>query len=199
MLCSALQSSSAFSCTSGHCRLLPAPACHCTTTPPPQTASIYKHGNTLLPRYYTFKVQSVQSANPSSCSSTVSTPGAAQSADISGRCKTIARARLDLAQFCNAESAGPGPATEVQVPLEPQGILHLSIKTVWLQHYDRSQPRQLQLQVQGSEHSAAQLWGGSSDVATTHTDKSSVTSSIVGSYHGDEDRAACESSMPPLP
>jgi hypothetical protein len=166
---------------------------------PPQTASIYKHGNALLPKFYTFKVQSIQSANPSSCSSTVSTPGAAQPADIddiSGRCKTVARARLDLTQFCSAESAGPGPTTEVQVPLEPQGTLHLSIRTIWLQHYDRSQSAQLQLQ--GPERSAAQLWGGS-DVATTYTDKSSVTSSIFGSYHGDENKSACKSSMLSLP
>lgn len=87
----------------------------------------------------------------------------------------------------------------VQVPLEPQGTLHLSIRTVWLQHYDRSKSAQQQ----APERSAAQPWGSSSDsVATTsvgYTDQSSVTSSMFGSYLQEADRATCESAMPPLP
>jgi hypothetical protein len=68
----------------------------------------------------------------------------------------------------------------VQVPLEPQGTLCLTIKTTWLQFYNKPE--------QGRESSPAQPCGSISDVGST-TDK---TSSIFGSHLSDADRGTCE-------
>lgn len=153
-----------------------------------QTATIYKHGNALLPTFYTFKVQSVQQVAPSSSSDSSRTSAAsAQSAALSGRRKTIAHAKLDLAQFCSAESTGPTTAIAIEVPLEPQGTLHLTVKTVWLQHYD--QAKSAQLLQQGC--ATAQPWGSVSDVESC-TDRSSISSSIFGSYLCETERNTCE-------
>lgn len=156
-----------------------------------QTASIYRHGNALLPKVYTFKVQSVQQPSPpssasSSSSSSNGPSAAAQPTGTSSRRKTVARGRLDLSQFCSAESTGlTAAAAEVQIPLEPQGTLCLTIKTTWLQFYDKPRPEQ------GPECSTAQHCGSTSDVGST-TDKSS---SIFGSHLSDADRDTCECCM----
>jgi hypothetical protein len=164
---------------------------------PTQTATIYKQGNALLPKHYTFKVQSIKPSTPSSTSSTSTGDSSTESlpadsasltSGLSSSRKTIGRARLDLAQFCSAEST-PSSVTEVCVPLEPQGTLTLSIKTIWLQHYDHA--RSAQLLQQGDEGSStSQAWCSSSD---TNTDKSSVRSSMHGSAMFDADRDTCES------
>lgn len=138
-----------------------------------QTTTIYKQANKLLPKCFTFKVQAVNVAKPESrCSSTSSTLSIPLR---DGRRKTIARARLDLAQFCSAESH-PSKAAEVEVPLEPGGTLHLRIKAVWLQHYDKPNPSQRD---SCSPRNLAQSWGSRSD-ADNSTDVSSVTSSWRG-------------------
>lgn len=49
------------------------------------------------------------------------------------RRKTIARGKINLADYCT-HSSTPA-AAEVQLPLKPQGALNLSIRAVWLQHY----------------------------------------------------------------
>lgn len=141
-----------------------------------QTSTFYKQGHTFLPKRFTFKVQSVQPAAQSTHSSTVSVLSQLVGTAVKLR-RTIARARVDLAQFCSAHPT-PGPASEIQVPLKPQGVLYLSVRAVWLQHYDKAKTAQL-LQ-HGPERSYAQLWGSVSDI-DTYTDAGSVASSFQGS------------------
>lgn len=84
-----------------------------------QTSSIYRDKHTLLPKEYTFKVQSVRPASSSVLSD--------------ARRKTISRTKINLADYCTHSSAPA--ATDVQLQLKPQGKLNLSIRAVWLQHY----------------------------------------------------------------
>jgi len=148
-----------------------------------QTTTCYKQGNTFLPKEFTFKVQSVQPSSQSTNSSTASVLSQLVGTATKPR-KTVARARVDLAQFCSAGPA-PSPASEVQVPLHPQGVLCLSIRTVWLQHYDKAKAN-AQLQ-HGLQRSYAQLWGSVSDV-DTYTDAGSTVSSFQGSSWSEADR-----------
>ena len=147
---------------------------------------MYKQGNTLLPKHYSFKVQSVTPTNtPSSSSSISSLLSHLLDTSVSRR-RTVARAKLDLAQFCSAQTSSSA-ATEVQVPLHPQGVLVLSIKSVWLQHYDKVKSAQ-----QGPERSFAQHWGSAS-VGSASTDISSVTGSAYGDCLTESDRNERES------
>lgn len=163
-----------------------------------QSTTIYKQGNTLLAKQYTFKVQAVQPPTaPSSCSSTPSllsqlvdsTTGNGNGS--SGSRKTIARAKLDLAQFCSAQSTSSGAATEVQLPLQPQGLLVLSIKSVWLQHYDRA--KAAQLLKQEPERGFGRPFGSASDLDTSTM--SSMTGSAYGSCLSETDRDECECAL----
>eukprot|EP00879_Flechtneria_rotunda_P027984 GHRR01030054.1.p1 GENE.GHRR01030054.1~~GHRR01030054.1.p1 ORF type:complete len:449 (+),score=157.73 GHRR01030054.1:148-1494(+) len=86
------------------------------------TATIYKQGSSLQPKEYAVKIQSVRPSTSKLFS------------DV--RRKTIARAKLDLAQFCSPGSATAG-LTQFVLQLQPQGTLQLSVKAVWLQHYQQ--------------------------------------------------------------
>jgi len=86
-----------------------------------QTATMYKQDNSLLPKEYTFKVQTVRQGSNRLLPSSET------------RRKTIARAKLNLADYCTPGATAPATA-EVSLPLQPQGKLQLAIRAVWLQH-----------------------------------------------------------------
>ncbi|KAI7838889.1 hypothetical protein COHA_007354 [Chlorella ohadii] len=82
-----------------------------------QTATLFKDGDAWRPKEFVFKVQRV-----------LDNPRLGQEA-----AQTVARAALDLSQFCTAEPFGP---KQLVVPLQPAGVLHVSIRTQWLANYD---------------------------------------------------------------
>lgn len=166
-----------------------------------QTATVYKQGNTLLPKCYTLKIQAVSNtphqdtASTTSASTSTST-STSVSAGKGSRRRTVARARIDLAQFCAAQTA-PSTTNEVHVPLEPQGTLVLSIKTVWLQHCDRAQAsasaQQQQLVAVGDapprrSFAGMQSWGSS----TASDEQSYVDCTAAGLSTQDNDKDARE-------
>jgi hypothetical protein len=78
--------------------------------------TIYRENNVFLAKEYTFKVQTLTTSLLSSGSSR----------------KTIAKAKLDLSQFCSNSAQVAEHKHTLQ--LQPKGRLHLTIKTKWLQH-----------------------------------------------------------------
>lgn len=87
-----------------------------------QTSTVHKQGHLLLPKDYTFKVQLIRESSSRVFSE-------------QQRRKTIARTKLNMAEFCS-NIATPA-ASEVVVPLHPRGSLKLTIRAVWLQHDER--------------------------------------------------------------
>eukprot|EP00775_Hariotina_reticulata_P009941 gene9941-10096_t len=102
-----------------------------------QTATMYKQDNLLLPKEYTFKVQTVRQGSNRLLSSSET------------RRKTIARAKLNLADYCTPGAAAPATA-EVALPLQPQGNLKLAIRAVWLQHSSKGNAKLDRASEQGS-------------------------------------------------
>jgi hypothetical protein len=130
-----------------------------------QTATMYKQQNSLLPKEYTFKVQTVRQGSNKLLSSSET------------RRKTIARAKLNLADYCTPGAAAPATA-EVSLPLQPQGKLQLAIRAVWLQHSSKGNAKLDRASEQGSI-----------------TDISSHYSSETDSAYGDEGRLTSCSSV----
>ena len=81
-----------------------------------QTSNVYKQGTTMLPKEYSVKISHVRH-KPTS-------PAGAGAAE--GRRRTIARAKLDVAAFCDPIST-PG-AREVELLLAPAGRLKLTVR-----------------------------------------------------------------------
>ncbi|WIA11073.1 hypothetical protein OEZ85_011224 [Tetradesmus obliquus] len=93
------------------------------------TSTIHKVENTLLPKEYKFKVQVIRESQ--------------QHGGIHfhhganhQRRKTVARTKLNLAEFCTLSSTAA--AQIVDVPLTPHGSLTLSIRAVWLQNWKKT-------------------------------------------------------------
>ncbi|GFR42382.1 hypothetical protein Agub_g3068 [Astrephomene gubernaculifera] len=81
-----------------------------------QTATMYKDHQELLPKDYTFKVQSVKLG---------SKPG-------DEKRKTVGKVHVNMAQFCS-EALDAQPQ-EILLHLKPSGKLKVSIKATWLSH-----------------------------------------------------------------
>ncbi|PSC68867.1 hypothetical protein C2E20_7579 [Micractinium conductrix] len=77
-----------------------------------QTATLFKNGDSWRPKEFVLKVQAVK--------------GSAEEA------QTVAKAAIDLSQFCMPEPLGP---KQLVVPLQPCGVLSISIRTRWLQFF----------------------------------------------------------------
>ncbi|KAI3434396.1 hypothetical protein D9Q98_002474 [Chlorella vulgaris] len=94
-----------------------------------QTATLFKEGGggaaaSWRPKQFVFKVQAVREGG------TRGGGGGQQG----GEAVTVAKAALDLSQFCGPEPFGP---KQLVVPLRPSGVLCVSVRTQWLQHFDR--------------------------------------------------------------
>ncbi|KAL4457696.1 hypothetical protein ABPG75_012561 [Micractinium tetrahymenae] len=84
-----------------------------------QTATLYKQGDGWRPKEFALKVQAVPE-------------GKAQLGPE--RAQTVAKAKLDFSQFCLPEPFGP---KQLVIPLQPCGVLSVSIRTQYLQNYSR--------------------------------------------------------------
>ncbi|KAL4442970.1 hypothetical protein ABPG77_008461 [Micractinium sp. CCAP 211/92] len=84
-----------------------------------QTATLFKQGDGWRPKEFTLKVQVVQE-------------GKAQRG--AERAQTVAKAKLDFSQFCLPEPFGP---KQLVIPLQPCGVLSVSVRTQYLQNYSR--------------------------------------------------------------
>ena len=78
------------------------------------TATVYKSGNTLVPKEYSFKVQ--------------------EPVGVRKKYKTVAKVKFNMADFCSPDPTGL--AKELQVQLHPAGVLTVRIATQWQQDWE---------------------------------------------------------------
>lgn len=78
------------------------------------TATVYKSGNTLVPKEYSFKVQ--------------------EPVGVRKKFKTVAKVKFNMADFCSPDPTGL--AKELQVQLHPAGVLTVRIATQWHQDWE---------------------------------------------------------------
>lgn len=78
------------------------------------TATVYKSGNTLVPKEYSFKVQ--------------------EPVGVRKKYKTVAKAKFNMADFCSPDPTGL--SKELQIQLQPAGMLTVRIATQWQQDWE---------------------------------------------------------------